>query len=365
MSPPEHRDVIVVGASAGGVEALRVVVAGLPQDLAAAVLVVLHMPAGSSSALSSILRRAGRLPAVSASGRDVLRPGTITVAPPDHHLLVEDGHTVLSRGPTESGHRPAVDALFRSAARARGSRVIGVVLSGALDDGAAGSVAIAAAGGLVAVQDPAEALYAGMPESVLRLMRPDHVLPAQEMGPMLARRTAEPIDAVGSGIVSELDRREAEIALQGEHSVRHDLAEFGELAGFACPDCQGVLLRLKGTERFRCRVGHAWTVEALLAAQGGRVQQALWTAYRMLEERAELAQRMEASARRRSSELMASRHAGTLREARDAASVLRGLLLADLPTARTVDGEETSAGGPVPSMASADGSAVDNGHGQQ
>jgi two-component system, chemotaxis family, protein-glutamate methylesterase/glutaminase len=330
------RNLVVIGASAGGVEALRALVAELPEDLPAAVLVVLHLRSGGTSALAHILDRSGRLPAVTASPRQDLRRGTIVVAPPDHHLLVDDGQYVLSRGPTESGHRPAVDALFRSAARAAGARVIAVVLSGVLDDGAAGAVAVARRGGLVAIQDPTEALYPGMPEAVAELITPDHVLPAAALGTMLGRRAGEPVELAGTPPPSELESREANIARHGEHSVAHDLAELGELAGYACPDCDGGLLLLSGTERMRCRVGHAWTAEALLAAQADRTEKALWTAYRMLEERAELAIRLEELARGRDSDAMVRRHADEGREAREAAAVLRTLLLTEVPEHRTV-----------------------------
>jgi two-component system chemotaxis response regulator CheB len=340
------RDLIVVGASAGGVEALRALVGSLPVDLPAAVLVVLHLPAGGTSALARILARSGPLPSETARSGVELRRGRVWVAPPDHHLLVEDGRMLLSRGPTESGHRPAVDALFRSAARTRGPGVIGVVLSGALDDGAAGAVAIAARGGLVAVQDPTEALYPGMPQAVLRLVRVDHVLPAAALGGMLAQRSAEPVEPGRAGQLSELETREADIARDGEQGIGNDLKEFGELAGFACPDCDGALLRLGDTSRFRCRVGHAWTAEAMLAAQGEKLERALWTAYRMLEERAELAARMEALARSRDHASMARRHGAVGREAREAIATIRTLLLGGLPDDRAKSEDQAEVASP-------------------
>jgi two-component system, chemotaxis family, protein-glutamate methylesterase/glutaminase len=189
------RDLVVVGASAGGVEALRSLVSGLPADLPAAVLVVLHLPAGGASALAAILDRAGPLPAITARAGNELRHGIIQVAPPDHHLLVVDGQVALSHGPTEHGHRPAVNALFRSAALAAGSAVTGVLLSGALDDGVAGLVAIAGRGGTVVVQSPGEARYPSMPEQALRHVRADHVLPAGQMGALLAKIAREVVDS--------------------------------------------------------------------------------------------------------------------------------------------------------------------------
>ena len=190
-----YRDVVVVGASTGGVEALRSLVSGLPPDLAAVVAVVLHLPAGGTSALPSILSRAGPLPALTAEDDMRLRPGRVYVAPPGRHLLVVGDHLHLSDQPTGSAHRPAVDALFRSAARALGPRVIGVVPSGVLSDGTAGLVEIAARGGTTMVQDPADARYRGMPDSALRRLTADHVLPACGMGAVLADLTREPVEA--------------------------------------------------------------------------------------------------------------------------------------------------------------------------
>lgn len=199
-----HRDVIVVGTSAGGVEALRELAAALPPDLPASVLIVLHLSPGGPGLLPAILNRAGPLPAAHATDGEELRRGRIYVAPPDFHMLVADGRLRLARGPRENLHRPAIDALFRSAAAAWGPRVIGVVLTGALDDGTAGLGAIKRTGGVAVVQDPEEAAYPSMPRSALRNVRVDHCVPLAEIPPLLDQLSREPL-ADGPAPVPPID----------------------------------------------------------------------------------------------------------------------------------------------------------------
>src|SRR4051812_8388035 len=189
---PEH-DVVVIGASAGGVEALSRLVGMFPPDLPASVFVVLHVPAESTSVLPRILNRAGPLPVIHPISGQAFERGHIYVAPPDHHLLVKQGYCELTRGPRENGHRPAVDPLFRSAARVYGARVIGVILSGALDDGTAGMVAIQMRKGICVVQSPDDALYAGMPQSAIDNVKVDHVIPLAEMGNLLVELAHTPV----------------------------------------------------------------------------------------------------------------------------------------------------------------------------
>lgn len=283
-----NRDVIVVGASAGGVEALRELAAGLPPDFPGTVLVVLHLPPTGSSALPQILDRAGPLTVKQAEDGDRLEPGRILVAAPNKHLIVYDGRVTLSNGPRENGHRPAVDVLFRTAARVLGQRVVGVILSGALDDGTAGMVAVQLRGGATVVQSPDEALHASMPRSAMTMVEVQHVLPVAKVASLLVELASEEVPA-DPGDSSDLMTTEAAMADLDLDAINRPERP-GKPAGLSCPDCHGTLYEIEegGLLRYRCRVGHAWSPASLVAQQGTALEGALWMALRTLEEKAAL-----------------------------------------------------------------------------
>lgn len=321
-----HRDVIVIGASAGGVEALQSLVSQLPADLPAAVLVVLHIPPYGGSVLPAILNRSGPLPARHPQSGDRLTPGDIMVAPPDQHLVIDGDRVQVTRGPRENGHRPAVDVLFRSAARSAGPRAIGVVLSGVLDDGTAGLAAIVSRGGVPVVQDPEDALYPGMPSNAIASVPVEHVASTAEIAKLLVRLTAEEVDEVEQP-ASALMQMETELAMM-DGDAMNDPERPGRPSGFSCPDCNGVLydIRDAAVVRYRCRVGHAWSAESLLGEQDQQLEGALWMALRGLEEKAALSRAMGERARERNNPLSAGRFTEQANEATHAASLLRRLL---------------------------------------
>ncbi|MGY1744319.1 chemotaxis protein CheB [Blastococcus sp. SYSU D00695] len=321
-----RRDLIVVGASAGGVEALRQLLAALPPDLPAAVLVVLHLPTTARSALPEILGRVSSLPVRSATDGAELEPGTVLVAVPGRHLMVADGHVVLSRGPRENGHRPAVDVLFRSAARAAGRRVVAVVLSGALDDGTAGVVAVRSRGGVAVAQDPGEAMYGSMPQHALEIGGADHVAPLAELGVLLCDLLTEDVDDDPPPPSELMDTETAMAALDPVAMNADDRP--GTPSGFGCPSCHGALFSITegGMERYRCRVGHAWSPEALAEEQSQALESALWMALRGLEERAALSLRMGERAAERGHRHSAATFRRRHDEAQEAALLLRSML---------------------------------------
>ncbi len=291
-----ERNIIVIGCSVGGVEALQRLVAPLPRDFPAALFVVLHVSPQSTSVLPNILTRSGNLPAVHPRDGEPIRVGRIYVAPPDHHLAIEDGRVRVTRGPRENRHRPGIDPLFRSAARWYGSRVVGVVLTGSLDDGTAGLLAIKKRGGIAIVQDPADAFCGDMPRSAIETVAVDHVAPLEQIPELLQELVPVEVPENGTGKSSRL-KKETDIAELSMDSIQ-DENRPGIPSPFACPECGGVLWEMDGEEmlRFRCRVGHAFTANSLTVEQSDAVEGALWAAMRALEEGASLARRMAENA---------------------------------------------------------------------
>jgi two-component system, chemotaxis family, protein-glutamate methylesterase/glutaminase len=315
-----YRDIVVIGASAGGVQALDRLVERLPPKLPASVFVVLHLAAGGRSVLPSILDRIGHLPAAVPDEQQVPERGHIYVAPPDRHLLLVGQEVRLTGGPRENGHRPAIDPLFRSAARTYGPRVIAVVLSGTLDDGAAGARMVRDRGGLVIVQEPDDALYPGMPQSTLDMAGADAVVPVAEIADKICELLDTPLPE-DAGFVEDPAEQE------GNEGMEAHFAVDGSPTELACPDCGGALLEREEGDlvRFGCRVGHVYSPESLVAEHGKALEQALWAALRGLEERADLYRRMarraqvaeRASIERRFHHRSesAERHAAAIREA--------------------------------------------------
>jgi two-component system, chemotaxis family, protein-glutamate methylesterase/glutaminase len=305
---------VVIGASAGGVEALQRVVRGLPSSFPAPLAVVLHMPTTSISRLPDILSRAGSLPAFHAEDGARLEPGVIYVAPPDRHIICSDHRLTLVEGPRENGVRPAVDPLFRSAARTYRDRLIAVVLSGTLDDGAAGIAAVHANGGITIAQDPLDAICPGMPLAAIESTPVDHVAPADVISDLL-------VELLGAGPVIRpalVAGRRPEPRTPG--SITSD---------FVCPECGGVLRMFddSGVFRFHCRVGHNYSPESLYAAQDARLEAALWAAIRSLEESASLARRLADGARQRRAEATARRFDAREQEAAERADLIRSAIL--------------------------------------
>jgi two-component system chemotaxis response regulator CheB len=325
-----RRDLVVIGASAGGVDTLSRVVAGLPADLAATVCIVLHIAPTSPSALAQILQRAGRLPCRQPRDGESMHAGVVLVATPDHHLVIEDGRARLTVGPRENGHRPSVDVLFRSAAADRGSRVIGVILSGTRDDGTAGLAAIKAHGGGTIVQDPDEALYPGMPASAIANVAVDAVAPSREIaGAIVAmvNGAEPPTDPDVGAAAQERDPGGGVVSI--------------------CPDCGGVLTEHleAGVPQLRCRVGHRYSWESLADAQARQVEGALWSAVRALEDRSALLERMAQQAEAKGGLWSARRFRHKGHDAREHAELVRGSIAQAVRNSLRLVGEEGPEGG--------------------
>ncbi len=279
-----NHDVIVIGGSAGGVEVMLDLVGALPPDLPASIFVVLHTMPGHESPLPGILSRRGPLPVSHPFHGQKIEPGHIYLAPPDNHLLVKSGSMEVVRGARENGHRPAADALFRTASSHYGPRVIGVVLSGYQNCGTAGMISIKERGGISVVQDPATAVAPEMPSSAIERVAVDHVVQPADLGSLLSQLALTPASEARqpNRIVDQLEGR-----------------QLGARAEISCPSCQGVLTeaQIGSLEHFRCHVGHAFTLDSLVREQGEEMERALWAAVRSLEEGSALSRRFGGHAR--------------------------------------------------------------------
>jgi two-component system chemotaxis response regulator CheB len=311
---------IVIGASAGGFEVLKVIAARLPRDLPVPVFIVMHVSPHHRSHLPEILSQVGSLPAVHPQDGEKIKNGMIYIAPPDHHLLIDDNHVAVKKGPKENGFRPSIDALFRAAAYSYGPGAIGVVLSGALHDGASGLWSIKRLGGIAIVQDPYEAVYASMPRSALEYVEADYKVRSTEIAPLLARLVQEPlVEEVRMGTKKEKGEEEriaTEVQIAaGANVPQENILELGDLAPFACPECHGVLVRIKEgkNSRYRCHTGHGFSEDTLLENIMRTTGESIWQVARGLQEGQMLLEHMgqhmhEAGELDRAEKLLAKAH---------------------------------------------------------
>lgn len=324
----KKHDIIVIGASAGGIEAVEGLLGFLPSNLPAAIFVVIHIPPDNPSSLPKIFQRSTKLKVQQGiSDGEPIRNGWVYVAPPDLHLTIEKNRVRLARGPKENRHRPSVDVLFRSAALACGTRVIGVILTGTLDDGTAGLSAIKACGGTTVVQDPNDAEFREMPGNALDQVKPDHVAPLQDMGALLTRLARNPEKK--STPCPTSTRLRLETAIAEMKKSNNQMEHLGNPSVFACPECHGVLWELKEGKmrRFRCRVGHAFSMQSLKAEMTHSLEEALWSAVRSLEEKTALLRRLADEMRERGHKTASRRFADHAGELVPAAKAIRAILV--------------------------------------
>jgi two-component system, chemotaxis family, protein-glutamate methylesterase/glutaminase len=285
------RDIVVVGTSAGGIEALTRLAGQLPADFPAAVLAVVHIAPGGPSCIAEVIGRATALRARLGKQGQTIAPGHIYFAPPDRHMTVGDGHIRLDRGRHENRARPAIDPLFRSAAVTFGPRAIGIILSGCLDDGTAGLSAIKRCGGVAMVQDPEDAAYPDMPRKAMQTVDVTYALSVARMGSVLIQLTGEQVSekfTVPPDLASEVAMYNGNSSDAATETERLD--GWGRLVALGCPECGGPIWERRQEEprRYRCRIGHAFTANALIAEQREKSERGLWEAVRVLEEEARM-----------------------------------------------------------------------------
>jgi two-component system, chemotaxis family, protein-glutamate methylesterase/glutaminase len=326
-SYPSTRDIVVIGASAGGVETLSNLVAQLPENFPAAVFIVMHIPAEYPSQLPQILSRKSKLPIVHPSNGEAIQKGYIYVAPTDHHLLIEREQVRISRGPRENNFRPSIDVLFRSAAWCCGARVTGVILTGVLDDGAAGLFAVKSRGGKAVVQNPNDALYPDMPRNALKIVEVDYCVPIKEMGDLLEDMVNEPVEEKDYPSTKNMEL-EVKIALE-DNAYESGVMDLGELTSYTCPECHGALAQIKEGKltRFRCHTGHAFSLNTLLVQVTKSIDRSLWDTARTIEESqlllAHIAGHLQEAEENESAEIVLQKS----EEAKERAQTVRKLVL--------------------------------------
>ncbi len=305
-------EIVVAGASAGGVEALMQLISGLPPDFSAAMFVVLHTSSENPGTLAQLLARKAGLPVTPARDDAPIQPGHVYIAQPNYHLELERGRMCLGGGPTENRHRPAIDPLFRSAAQHYGKSVIGVLLSGYLDDGVAGLVAIKQRGGIAVVQSPEDALVPDMPRAALEQDHVDYSIPVEEMPALLIE------------LVTGIRPKRKTMPKRNRPQPKGN----GKVSVFTCPECNGTLWEVdeQGLLQFRCRVGHKFSPNSMADAQSQYLDRALWAALRALEEHAELSRRLAERAKRGQHPFAARRFEERWRASNENAKVLRDML---------------------------------------
>lgn len=333
MSLPDNfRNVVVIGASAGGVEAMIGLFRSLPTDYPGAIFVVQHMPAYAKSNLDLVLQSYTELKVKKGDDGEKIEGGTVYVARSDQHLMVERDRVVISKGPRENRFRPAVDTLFRSAAHAYRDRVVGVVLSGALNDGTSGMWTINRLGGTTIVQDPEEAMFADMPSNVMEYTTVDYKLPVVQIGPLLHTLAGKEIEPTVKQDRFDINEPLLEVELgiaKGKNGLKMGITEMGTPSPLACPECHGALTQFQEGKllRFRCHTGHAHTGESLLASIQENVEKSMWEVMRGMEESNLLLGRMAEQLQRSDRQPLADKYRQEAeRIQRQAGSVQRAIL---------------------------------------
>lgn len=347
-------DIVVIGASAGGIEALTALLRALPSQVNASLFVSVHFPAHGRSKLPEILTRAGLLPAVHVQGEQPIRPDRVYIAPPDYHLEIRDGAVLIDHGPRQNGFRPSIDVLFRSAARAGGGRVLGILLSGMLDDGVFGLQEIRQRGGLAVVQDPEEALFDNLPQQALAAGAADQVLTVAEMAGLLIKNSLTPHRVESGAAMTEQSEHETGKIQKDIEQFEDNHKEGTQASVITCPECGGMLWEINEGQlnQYRCHVGHVYSMESMLEEQARTIESALWTALRALRERTMLLRRLANLSDQNGSDRLKQRYLEQVEELERSAAVLRRSFLdgsqnsrssppVDIPPGQQQQGSET------------------------